>query len=153
MGKMTLSLHNALKSTLTMMQVSCNNELLILGEDNLNQKSFCQPIKIDKATDRLLSCTRLEIRALGYFGKQETKMVEWLKQHIRFPTTNVWVNIASAHNWLKYNVANNLSCLHLGIGKIDYYIILREEHLVHFRQIAFNKQYRIGKEISPTHHG
>lgn len=139
MGKMTLSLHNALKSTLAILQDSCKNELLILGEDNLNQRTFCKPIKIDKAAKRLLSCTRIEIRGLGHFTKQEAKLVDWLKNHVWIPTNNVWSNMATAHNWLKYNVANNLSCLHLGIGKIDYYIILREEYLLHFRKIAFKK--------------
>lgn len=42
-----------------------------------------------------------------------------------------------SHNWLRYNIAADLYCLHLGIAEIDYYMILKDEHLRFFRNKAF----------------
>lgn len=137
---MTLRMHNALKSTIALLQASCKAGILVYGVDNINQKTFCQPISLAKAAKKLLSCQGIEIRGIGYYKEAEEKMVNWIKQNIRLPTNAIWANIASPHNWLRYSVAPDLSCLKLSRGKIDYYLILREEHLSHFRRCAFGKK-------------
>lgn len=137
MGKMTLNLHNALKATLAHLQETLKADVLVYGEDGMNNKTFCHPICIKKAAKRLLSCTRIDIHQIGFNPIIEQKMVNWLKSHIRLPTTRVWCNLASAHNWLKYNIAEDLYLLHLGIAHIDYYLVMREENLRIFRSSAF----------------
>ena len=138
MGKMTLKLHNALKATLAHLQESRKADILVYGEDGINDRTFCQPISLHKAAKRLLSCTRIDIRAVGFKPHIEQKIVEWIKAHIRLPTTRKWCNLASAHNWLKYNIAEDLYLLHLGIAKVDYYLVIREDCLRFFRSSAFN---------------
>lgn len=137
MGKMTLRMHQALKATLDLIQYKCQDGILCYGANTATQETFCKPIAIAKASKRILSCTRIEIRGIGYYTNIESKFVEWLKNHIRLPTNTVWSNMASPHNWLKYNVADNLSILNVGIGHVDYYIIMRDEYLQYFRYKAF----------------
>lgn len=137
MGKMTLSLHNALKSTLKELASASPHGVLLYGANNLTQETFCKAVDIAKAAKRLLSCTRIEIRGIGYYTQVESQFVAWIKNHVRLPAESPWCNLASAHNWLKYNVSNNLSCMKLSVGKIDYYMILKQEWLLKFREIAF----------------
>lgn len=137
MGRMTLNMHNALKSTLKKLTSTCKNGLLVYGSNNLTKETFCKKIDIVKNMKRLLSCTRIEIRGLGFYTQVEKHFVAWIKENVRLPTQQIWCNLASAHNWLKYNVSDNLYCMKLSIGKIDYYMILREEWLIEFRNIAF----------------
>lgn len=139
MGKMTLKLHNALKATLAHLQDTLKYNILVYGKDSLNSKAFCQPISLQKAARRLLSCTRIDIKQVGFNPAIEQKIVEWLKAHIRFPTNRHWCNLVSAHNWLKYNIAEDLYILHLGIAHIDYYVVLREEYIRYFRSSAFGR--------------
>lgn len=136
---MTLRMHQALKSTLALMQDKCKGGILCYGANKATQETFCKPIGLAKAAKRLLSCTRIEIRSIGYYTDVESKFVEWLKYHIRLPTNMVWSNMASPDNWLKYNVAENLQILNVGIGHVDYYLIMRDEYLIYFRNKAFNK--------------
>jgi hypothetical protein len=142
MGKMTLKLHNALKATLAHLQESLSGGILCYGEDGINKRTFCHPINLEKNAKRLLSCTRIEVHSIGHHPIVEQKFVEWLKSHIRLPTARQWCNLASPHNWLRYNIAEDLYLLHLGIAKVDYYLILREENLRIFRSSAFNMSKR-----------
>lgn len=136
MGKMTLRLHNALKSTLKELASTCPNGVLTFGANNLTQETFCKPIDLIKHAKRMLECTRIEIKGLGAYPIIEESFVAWFKAHIRTPVSD-YCSLVSAHNWLRYNIGPNLSCMKLSIGKVDYYLILREEWLAHFRQIAF----------------
>lgn len=138
MSKMTLRMHNALKSTLKGLASSCPKGVLCYGFNKLTQESFCKPINVLKASKRLLSCTMIEIRGLGSYQDIEAHFVSWIKNHIREPAnTPQWCNLLSPHNWLRYNISDNLNCLKLSLGNIDYYMILREEWLLEFRRIAF----------------
>ena len=136
MGKVTLRLHNALKSTLKELALACPKGVLMYGTNGTTHETFCKPVDVIKAMKRLLTCTRIEIKGLGSYPNVEQNFVAWLKNHIRTPATH-FSNLASAHNWLKYNVDPNLNCMKLSIGHVDYYMILREEWLIKFRKIAF----------------
>lgn len=139
MNRMTLRLHNALKATLLRVAELHPNGVLMYGVDNINQQTFCQLVKIHHNIKKLLGCTHIEIKGVGFYTQVEEKFVSWLKEHIRTPSGVTFCNsLLSSHNWLKYNIAADLNILHLEVAQIDYYIILKEEHLRLFRNKAFN---------------
>lgn len=139
MGRMTLQLNNALKATLCRVAELHPDGVLMYGVDGINQQTFCQLVKINKNIKRLLGCTQIEIKGVGFYSQVEEKFVTWLKAHIRTPSGVSFCNsLLSPHNWLKYNIAADLNILHLGVANIDYYMILKEEHLRYFRNLAFN---------------
>ena len=139
MDRMTLSQRSALKATL--MRVAAQNPkgVLMCGEDHINGQSFCSMIQLGRNLSKLLACTRIDIKSIGHNPQIEEKFVAWLKSHVRTPSLEPFCNaLLSPHNWLRYNIAPDLHCLHLGIAEIDYYMILKEEHLRFFRNKAFN---------------
>ena len=139
MNKMNLQLRNALKATLMRIAALHPDGVLVYGIDHINQQTFCNLIKIETNIMKLLECTRIEIRGIGYHPVVEQNFVTWLKDHIRAPSKEPFCNsLLSAHNWLKYNIAGDLQLLHLGVAKIDYFMILKNEHLRYFRDKAFN---------------
>lgn len=139
MSRMTLKLHNALKATLSRVAELHPDGVLMFGIDNINQQTFCQIVKINNNIKRLLACTHIDIKGVGFYSKVEEKFVSWLKAHIRTPSGVPFCNsLLSPHNWLKYNIAADLNILHLGVARIDYYMILKEDHIKFFRQKAFN---------------
>lgn len=139
MGRMTLQLNNALKATLCKVAELHPDGVLMYGVDGINQQTFCQLVKINKNIKRLLGCTQIEIKGVGFYSQVEEKFVTWLKAHIRTPSGVSFCNsLLSPHNWLKYNIAADLNILHLGVANIDYYMILKEEHIRYFRNLAFN---------------
>lgn len=141
MSRMTLRLHNALRATLKRVAELHPDGVLMFGIDNINQQTFCQIVKINNNIKRLLSCTHIDIKGVGFYSKIEEKFVSWLKSHIRTPSGVPFCNsLLSPHNWLKYNIAADLNILHLGVANIDYYMILKDEHIRLFRQKAFNKK-------------
>ena len=136
---MTLSQRSALKATLMRVAALHPHGVLIYGEDSINEQSFCKLIQLGRNLSKLLACTRIDIKGIGNNPKIEEKFVSWLKSHIRTPTMEPFCNtLLSPHNWLRYNIAADLYCLHLGIAGVDYYMILKDEHLRFFRNKAFN---------------
>lgn len=136
---MTLQLYKALKATLQRVDELNPNGVLMFGVDNINQQTFCQIVKINNNIERLLACTHIDIKGIGFYSQVEAKFVSWLKEHIRTPSGIQFCNsLLSSHNWLKYNIAGDLNILHLGVAKIDYFMILKEEHVRLFRNKAFN---------------
>ena len=136
---MTLSQRSALKATLMRVAALHPHGVLIYGEDSINEQSFCKLIQLGRNLSKLLACTRIDIKGIGNNPKIEEKFVSWLKSHIRTPTMEPFCNtLLSPHNWLRYNIAADLYCLHLGIAGVDYYMILKDEHLRFFRDKAFN---------------
>lgn len=136
---MTLQLNKALKATLQRVDELNPNGVLMFGVDNINQQTFCQIVKINNNIKRLLACTHIDIKGIGFYSQVEAKFVSWLKEHIRTPSGIQFCNsLLSSHNWLKYNIAGDLNILHLGVAKIDYFMILKEEHVRLFRNKAFN---------------
>lgn len=139
MDKVTLKIRKALKGTLRKLAADCKEGVLCFGTDEVNQSQFCKCINLAKAEKRFLSCTRLDIRGIGYYANVEKHLVDWLKRHIRLPPGRTFCNLVSPHNWLKYNINSELNILHLGIAQVDYYIILRAEYTIYFRKLAFKK--------------
>lgn len=140
MSRMTLQLHKALRATLERVAELHPDGVLMYGIDSINQQSFCQVVKINNNIKKLLSCTQIEIKGVGFYSQVEEKFVTWLKTHIRTPSGVSFCNsLLSPHNWLKYNIAGDLNILHLAVANINYYMILKEEHIRLFRQKAFIK--------------
>ena len=136
---MTLSQRSALKATLMRVAALHPHGVLMYGEDSINEQSFCKLIQLGRNLSKLLACTRIDIKSIGHNPHIEERFVAWLKSHIRTPTMEPFCNtLLSPHNWLRYNIAADLYCLHLGIAEIDYYMILKDEHLRFFRYKAFN---------------
>ena len=136
---MTLSQRSALKATLMRVAALHPHGVLMYGEDSINELSFCKLIQLGRNLSKLLACTRIDIKGIGNNPKIEEKFVSWLKSHVRTPSMVPFCNtLLSPHNWLRYNIAADLYCLHLGIAGVDYYMILKDEHLRFFRYKAFN---------------
>ena len=136
---MTLSLRSALKATLMRVAALHPHGVLMYGIDRINEQSFCKLIQLGRNISKLLACTRIEIKAIGNNPQIEEKFVAWLKSHVRTPSMVPFCNtLLSPHNWLRYNIAADLFCLHLGIAEIDYYMILKDEHLRYYRNKAFH---------------
>lgn len=141
MNRMNLQLRNALKATLMRVAALHPGGILIYGIDHINQQTFCKLIKLETNIKKLLACTRIEIRGIGYHPLVEENLVTWLKAHIKAPSMEPFCNsLLSPHNWLKYNIAGDLQLLHLGVAKVDYFMILKDEHLRYFRDRAFNNK-------------
>lgn len=139
MDKLSLKQRNALKATLMRVAALHPGGVLMCGIDHINEQSFCKLIQLGRNISKLLACTRIEIKAIGCNPQIEEKFVSWLKSHVRTPSMVPFCNsLLSAHNWLRYNIAADLFCLHLGIANIDYYMILKDEHLRFYRNKAFN---------------
>lgn len=136
---MTLSQRSALKATLMRVAAQHPKGVLMYGEDSINEQSFCKLIQLGRNLSKLLACTRIDIKSIGHNPHIEERFVAWLKSHIRTPTMEPFCNtLLSPHNWLRYNISADLYCLHLGIARVDYYMILKDEHLRFFRDKAFN---------------
>lgn len=136
---MTLSQRSALKATLMRVAALHPKGVLMYGEDHINEQSFCSVIQLGRNLSKLLACTRIDIKSIGHNPHIEERFVAWLKSHIRTSTMEPFCNtLLSPHNWLRYNISADLYCLHLGIAEIDYYMILKDEHLRFFRDKAFN---------------
>lgn len=139
MDKITLSQRSALKATLMRVAALHPHGVLMYGVDNINEQSFCKLIQLGRNISKLLACTRIDIKAIGSNPQIEEKFVSWLKSHVRTPSMVPFCNtLLSPHNWLRYNISADLYCLHLGIAEIDYYMILKDEHLRYYRDKAFN---------------
>ena len=139
MDKLTLSQRSALKATLMRVAALHPHGVLMCGIDRINEQSFCKLIQLGRNISKLIACTRIDIKAIGSNPQIEEKFVSWLKNHIRTPSMEPFCNaMLSPHNWLRYNIAADLFCLHLGVAGIDYYMILKDEHIRYYRDKAFN---------------
>ena len=139
MAKMNLKLMNALRATLNRVAFLHPDGVLMYGVNNISKQTFCHLIKLERNLLKLLSCTRIDIKGLGNYPQVEKQMVEWMKKHIRTPSRESFCNnLLAPGNWLKYNIAGGLHLLHLGIAEKEYWMILKEEHLRYFRNLAFN---------------
>ena len=139
MDKMSLSQRSALKATLMRVAALHPGGVLMCGVDQVNKQTFCSLIQLGRNLSKLLACTRIDIKSIGHNPQVEEKFVAWLRSHVRTPSLGPFCNnLLSPHNWLRYNIAPNLHCLHLGIAKVDYYMILTDEHLRFYRSKAFN---------------
>lgn len=139
MVKMNLKLMNALRATLNRVASLHPNGVLMYGVNHISKQTFCHLIKLEKNLLKLLSCNRIDIKGTGNYPQVEKQMVEWMKKHIRTPSGETFCNnLLAPRNWLKYNIAGDLHFLHLEIAEKEYWMILKEEHLRYFRNLAFN---------------
>lgn len=140
MSRMNTNLRNALKATLNRVAELHPDGVLMCGIDYINQQAFCKLIKVERNLKKLLSCSRIEIRGIGYSPSVEKMFVSWLKANIQAKTKEPFCNnLLSPHNWLRYNIAGDLQILQLSVAKKEYYMILKDEHLRYFRNKAFNQ--------------
>ena len=140
MSKMNTNLRNALKATLNRVAELHPDGVLMCGIDYINQQTFCKLIKVERNLKKLLSCSSIEIRGIGYSPSVENMFVTWLKVNIQAKTKEPFCNnLLSPHNWLRYNIAGDLQILQLSVAKKEYYMILKDEHLRYFRNKAFNQ--------------
>lgn len=135
---MTFKYYRALKATLDMLANKCRNGVLMYGENTIEQKTFCKLIDVRKAAKRLLSCTNIEIRGIGHYMAAERAFAAWLQEHLKLPGNHRWAYLSSPHNWLKQNFSKDLNVLKLSIAHTEYYMILREEHLLYIRKQLFS---------------
>lgn len=131
---MKLKQMNALKATLEHLIKKNSNGILIYGEDTYNKRWFIQPINLAKAKLKLLSCSNIEIKGIGHYSKVESEIVGWLRVNIRLPNGRSWMNMTSPSNWLRHNIASDLFIMHLSIAYKHYYICIREEYVLYYRQ-------------------
>ena len=66
MDKLTLRQRNALKATLMRVAALHPSGVLMCGYDAINEQAFCKLINLSCNLDRLLMCTRIDIRGVGY---------------------------------------------------------------------------------------
>lgn len=135
MNKVTIRVRAALKTALLELAETCPR-VLVYGEDSSTCRSFCKPIAITDNIIRLLASTQYEVRGLSYYVSAEKAIVTWLKKHM--PGNDVWWHMASASNWLKYNVASDLYILRLKLADISYYIIMRHKYILTLRNHLYN---------------
>lgn len=134
---MSFNQHNALRATFANLLSLNHYTLLVCGCNAATQDEFCKLIDLRAAARRLLSCTRISIRGIGFWGQIESKFVKWFQAHARTQVAEHFCNLLSPHNWLKYNISPDLVCMQLGVGRVNYYILLRSEWLQVYRRVAF----------------
>ena len=140
---MTFRHYRALKATLDMLANKCRKGILMYGTNTMQQTTFCKLIDVRKAAKRLLSCTSIEIRGIGHYLAAEKAFAAWLQENVKLPGNPTWGYLLSPHNWFRINFAEDLNVLKLKIAHTEYYMILREEHLLYIRKQLF----------SPRQHG
>lgn len=131
---MKLKEMKALIATLNELALQHPEGVLMAGENELTNEFFCYPINVNKAKDKLIKCNKIDIRGIGFYCKIEKAVVDWLQNHIRLPPSRKWLNMASPHNWLKYNIDADMFIMHLSIAHKHYYICLRDKYVYYYRQ-------------------
>lgn len=138
MNRMTFKYYRALKATLDMLANKCNKGILMYGANTMQQTTFCKLIDVRKAAKRLLSCTSIEIRGIGHYLAAEKAFAAWLQENVKLPGNPTWGYLLSPHNWFRINFAEDLNILKLSIAHTEYFMILREEHLLYIRKQLFS---------------
>lgn len=54
--------------------------VLMCGFDAINERAFCKLIKLGHNLDRLLTCTRIDIKGVGYYPRVEQKICRVAKK-------------------------------------------------------------------------
>lgn len=138
MNRMTFRHYRALKATLDMLSKKCSKGILMYGTNTIEQTTFCKLIDLRKAAKRLLNCTSIEIRGIGHYLAAERAFAAWLQEHVTLPGNPKWGYLSSPHNWFRTNFAEDLNILKLSIAHTEYFMILREEHLLYIRKQLFS---------------
>lgn len=136
MGRITLKIRNSLVQLLKELHQSHPRGVLIYGYCKESSEVFCKVVNLQKCYNRLLSCTRIQIAHYSHFANAACAFCSYLKGVIK-TQPHAWWNLVSPSRWIEYNICNDLYILCLGVGSVDYYILLRREYLMLFRNNAF----------------
>lgn len=136
MGRITMKIRNSLVQLFRRLHQDHPEGVLMFGYCKNTEQTFCKVINLQKASSRLLSCTRLIIAHVSHFSAAEAAFCAYLRMHIR-AQPNPWWHLVSPSKWMAYNIDSELFCINLGVASTDYYIILRRDMIQEFRKIAF----------------
>lgn len=136
MCRITLKVRKALELVLKDLLHAHPRGVLMFGECASSKQHFCKVVDLGKCTVRLLSCTRLKIAHFSHFNAPTVAFCAFLKGYLE-DVPQPWHNLVSPARWIEYNIDKDLYCLNLGVGTVDYYILLRAEYLVKFRTKAY----------------
>lgn len=139
MGRITMKIRNSLVQLLRRLHQEHPEGVLMFGICKTTEQTFCKVVNLQKASTRLLSCTRLVIAHVSHFSAAEAAFCAYLQKHIR-AQPNPWWHLVSPSKWMAYNIDKDLYCLNMGVGTTDYYIILRPDMLYNFRKMAFQNE-------------
>lgn len=135
MKRMTFASMAALRAALMNLAEKPPGRALIYGCKGA-QHSFCKSVNILRNIKRLCSCSRLEIRGVGFYPDAEKAFVAYLKEQLPQRAASWW-NCCSAHNWLRYNVSDKLNIVALHLSSVSYYILVDYTFVQEFRKIKF----------------
>lgn len=138
MKRMTFASMTALRAALMNLAEKAQGRALIYGCKGA-QHTFCKSIDIIRNIKRLCSCSKLEIRGVGFFPDAEKAFVAYLKKQLPQKAASWW-NCCSAHNWLRYNVSDKLNIIALHLSSVSYYILVDNAFVQDYRKIKFGKK-------------
>lgn len=138
MKRMTFASMAALRAALMNLAEKPPGKALIYGCKGA-QHTFCKSVNILRNIKRLCSCSRLEIRGVGFYPDVEKAFVAYLKEQLPQKAASWW-NCCSAHNWLRYNMGSQLNIVALHLSSVSYYILVDNAFVQDFRKIKFGKK-------------
>lgn len=103
------------------------------------QHTFCKSIDILRNIKRLCSCSRIEIRGVGFYHEVEKAFVAYLKEQLTHKAASWW-NCCSAHNWLRYNMGSQLNIVALHLSSVSCFILVDNAFVQDFRKFKFGKK-------------
>lgn len=138
MKRMTFASMTALRAALMNLAEKPPGSALIYGCKG-TQRTFCKSVNILRNIKRLCSCSRIEIRGVGFYPDAEKAFVDYLKEQLPRKAASWW-NCCSAHNWLRYNMGSQLNIVALLLSSVSYYILVDNTFVQDFRKIKFGKK-------------
>lgn len=138
MKRMTFASMAALRAALMNLVEKPPGKVLIYGCKGA-QRTFCKSIHILRNIKRLCSCSRLEIRGIGFYPEVEKAYVAYLKEQLTQKAASWW-NCCSAHNWLRYNVSDKLNIVALHLSSVSYYVLVDDAFVKDFRKCKYGKK-------------
>lgn len=138
MKRMSFASMAALRAALMNLAEKPPGRALIYGRKG-TQHTFCQSVNILRNIKRLCSCSRLEIRGVGFYPDAEKAFVDYLKEQLPQKAASWW-NCCSAHNWLRYNVSDKLNIVALHLSSVSYYVLVDDAFVKDFRKYKFGKK-------------
>lgn len=138
MKKITFASMTALRAALMKLAEKPSGRALVYGCKGAKQ-TFCKSVNILRNIKRLCSCSKLEIRGVGFFPDAEKAFVAYLKEQMPQKAASWW-NCCSAHNWLRYNVSDKLNIIALHLSSVSYYILVDNDFVTDYRKIKFSRK-------------
>lgn len=136
MRRISLKIRSSLAQLIKQLCQEHPKGVLIYGHCKSSNETFCKVVDLHKCRERLLSCTRIQIAHFSHFADATSAFCAYLKGVIK-AQPHAWWNLVSPARWIEYNICNDLYILCLGCGTVDYFILLRRDLLMLFRNKAF----------------